>query len=376
MTQATQPRLIEIFRAGRHTDMHGRTLEFTAADLKTIADGYDPQLQQAPVVVGHPKLDAPAYGWIDKLVAQGDSLFAVEAQVDTAFADLRKAGKFKNRSASFFMPDAPNNPKPGQFHLKHVGWLGAAAPAVAGLKQVAFAADEEGVVEFALNDRRWGFATAADLFRRVRDYLIDSVGLEKADEVIAPWQIESLRDAAQPDRDTDGIRAYSETIEDTTVTDRTAEFAQRDADLKKREDAIAADEQRIAERQATDRRDDCTSFADGLVKAGKLLPAQKATVVELLFAMPVEPLSFADGDTQIDKPAAELFRGFLDSLPKQIDFAEKSHGTVEGAGEVSFAAPQGSAVDADQLALHGKAKAYQAQHPNTSWLAAVKAVGG
>lgn len=66
MTKPSQTRseapadgLIEIFRAGRHTDMHGRSIEFTAADLQAIAEGYDPTLSQAPVVVGHSTTSTP-----------------------------------------------------------------------------------------------------------------------------------------------------------------------------------------------------------------------------------------------------------------------------------------------------------------------------
>ena len=32
----------EIFRAGTHTDMGGRTLSFTAADIAAMAAAYDP----------------------------------------------------------------------------------------------------------------------------------------------------------------------------------------------------------------------------------------------------------------------------------------------------------------------------------------------
>ncbi len=49
-----------------------------------------------------------------------------------------KAGRFKSRSASFYHPDNPNNPKPGVYYLRHVGFLGAQPPAVKGLKAVEF----------------------------------------------------------------------------------------------------------------------------------------------------------------------------------------------------------------------------------------------
>ena len=40
-------------------------------------------------------------------------------------------------------------------NLIHVGFLGAAAPAVSGLKEIAFSEEPEGtVIEYALADRR------------------------------------------------------------------------------------------------------------------------------------------------------------------------------------------------------------------------------
>lgn len=369
------PRLIEIFRAGRHVAADGREVEFTAADVQTIADGYDPALSPAPVVVGHPKLDAPAYGWVDRLVAKDGVLFAEEGQVDPDFADLRKAGRFRNRSASFYMPDSPSNPKPGQLYIKHVGWLGAAAPAVKGLKQVSFAENQEGVVEFALNDRRWGFRTMADIARRVREFFIDKEGVEVADQLIPSWQIDSLNEAGQPDADS-AVRSFAG-VEDIAV-DRSAEFAERERALDEREERIRQGEQQQAQAAQQARRDEAVAFADGLIADGcRIKPAQRAAVVELILAMPAETtLSFGEGDDQVEQPAAELFRSFLAGLPKSVDFAEKSGAQDDDTASLDFSAPAGAAVSADALELHKKAKAYMSQNPGTEYLAAVKAVGG
>lgn len=379
MPQPIQSPVIEIFRAGTHVDMHGREQTFTREDLVNLAAAYDPATSEAPIVIGHPKTNGPAYGWVRGLKVDGDVLSAELHQVDPAFAEMVRDGRFKKRSASFFLADGKDNPKPGSgLYLRHVGFLGAAAPAVKGLKEVSFAGDDEGTAEFSLSDRRWGFATAADLFRRVRDYLIDTVGLEKADQVISPWQIDSLKEAAQPDNDDGriGFTAHTD-IEETDVSQQNADFAARETQLKQREDAIAADEKRIADRQAQERREEATSFADSLVKAGKLLPKNKPSVVELLLALPTDkPLSFASGDDTIEKPAGEMFRELLDAMPKQFEFSEKSGAEEVDVGTASFVAPAGTHVDADSLELHRKALAYQAQHPNTSFLAAVKAVGG
>ena len=125
---------IEIFRAGTFTDMAGITRTWTAADVAAIAANYDPDRHEAPVVIGHPATDAPAYAWVERLDAVGDTLRAVFRQVDEGFRELVRAGRFKKISAALLAPEHPNNPSPGAWSLRHVGFLGAAPPAVKGLR--------------------------------------------------------------------------------------------------------------------------------------------------------------------------------------------------------------------------------------------------
>lgn len=143
---------IEIFRAGTHTASDGRTLSFSAAMVAGCARAYDPGVQEAPLVVGHPKENAPAYGWVAGLEFRDGVLLARPNQVDPDFAEMVKAGRFKKVSSAFYMPDAPNNPAPGALYLRHVGFLGAVPPAVKGLKSASFAAGHDGIVTFGAVD--------------------------------------------------------------------------------------------------------------------------------------------------------------------------------------------------------------------------------
>ena len=123
------PAPLQVFRPGRHTAMSGTTLAFSESDLAATAQAYDPAKHEAPIVVGHPTHDGPAYGWVKSLAHVGGALEAQPHQVDAAFAELVGAGRFKKFSASFYAPDAPANPVPGVYYLRHVGFLGAMAPA-------------------------------------------------------------------------------------------------------------------------------------------------------------------------------------------------------------------------------------------------------
>ncbi len=129
---------IAIFRTGTHTAMNGETLDFTATDLAAMVAAYDVGRHEAPLVVGHPATNAPAYGWVKNVLLDGEVLYAEIHQVDPGFAEMVNAGRFKKISASFYIPESPNNPHPGVYSLRHVGFLGAQPPAIKGLPDAVF----------------------------------------------------------------------------------------------------------------------------------------------------------------------------------------------------------------------------------------------
>ncbi len=148
-TSPTKPATaLHIFRPGRHTAMSGQALSFSAADLQATVAAYDPTKHEAPLVVGHPSHDQPAYGWVQSLQLSDGGINATPAQVNADFADMVAGGAFKKISASFYAPDSPSNPVPGVYYLRHVGFLGAQPPAVKGLRPPQFADTEAGVLTF------------------------------------------------------------------------------------------------------------------------------------------------------------------------------------------------------------------------------------
>lgn len=141
---------IEIFRAGKRPDSSGNLTEIKISQLAQAVTAYDPNLHEAPAVIGHPKDNAPAYAWVKGLSLEGDTLKAELAQIDPEFSEMVQAGRFKKVSASFYLEDSPHNPKPGKLYLRHVGFLGAMPPAVKGLRNPEFSEDEKGVVNFSI----------------------------------------------------------------------------------------------------------------------------------------------------------------------------------------------------------------------------------
>lgn len=121
----------EIFKTGLHTDSTGRTRDWKEDDLDRIVNNYNPEQYEAPIVIGHPRLEAPAYGWIARVKREGKRLLASAKQILPAFAELVNAGRYKKVSIGLADNDS----------LHHVGFLGAAAPAVPGLADVTFSDD-------------------------------------------------------------------------------------------------------------------------------------------------------------------------------------------------------------------------------------------
>ncbi len=138
----------EIFIAGTRADNSGKEVTITPDDLNAIANGYNPSFHEAPIVIGHPDDNAPAYGWVKSLSAKGDKLYAEFGEMDEGFVELVKSGRYKKLSASFYPPKHPSNPKPDNWYLRHIGFLGALPPAVKGLSPVSFNDNSDGVVSF------------------------------------------------------------------------------------------------------------------------------------------------------------------------------------------------------------------------------------
>ena len=130
---------IEIFRAGVHIDDAGNTRVFSVADVKAMAANYNPNALAAVLTIGHPADNLPDYGRVQSLSATADGLLTMRVRnVAPQLANAIKQGFFKKRSASFLPPNSGGNPAPGQWYLRHVGWLGAQAPALKGLADAKF----------------------------------------------------------------------------------------------------------------------------------------------------------------------------------------------------------------------------------------------
>lgn len=374
---------LHIFKSGKRTAMNGSTLEYSESMLQACAAAYDPKVHEAPIVIGHPRDNGPAWGWVNSLTADRSGLRAAPAQVDPTFAEMVDAGRFKKISASFYLPDSPANPKPGVLYLRHVGFLGAQPPALKGLDSVSFGEDEEGVVEFA--DMDWAVSSTSRLFSGIRDFFIEKFGLDAADKVLPSWQIDSLNDAARNpepvsasfhEADPASVGSDPKPLpQENNVDKETQERIEREnAELKRQ---LAARDAEDSKKRSDDRHAANVAFAEKLVSEARLAPRATNVVVALLDAVDDgnAPVEFSEGTTT--QPLSEAFKSLLSTGVPVVDFGEvASKDRAGGKAPQSSATDDGFAnfaesdLDADRLAIHRKATAL-ASKENISYDAAL-----
>jgi hypothetical protein len=287
--------LLHIFRANKRAEESGVTF----ADVQEAVANYDPALHEAPIVIGHPKLDDPAYGWVDSLSLVSKTVLAAPKQVVQEFADWIDRGLYKKISASWYGKTNPDNPTPGKLYLKHVGYLGAVPPKIKGLPDSSFAESEGEVLtlEFSEIDfGDWGDNINVQLWRSMRDYLVDTAGSETAERVLPTQKIDWLLEAAMepPPMPEKAYNNYSENPMPPT-----------EQELEAREQAIA-----LRERAALLKEQEL-QFSEALdipIKEGRIPAAEKPSHLKrlkMLAAIPADSVvDFAEGKADYS-PTAE-----------------------------------------------------------------------
>lgn len=342
---------IPIFKAGTHKDSKGVERSYSVDDLDGMVTLYNDQPEEtrrkAPHVYGHPSTNAPAHGWVGALKRIGSTLYASCEEMSNDFVESVRGGAYKFRSASFY----PNG------LLRHVGWLGAVQPAVAGLGEVQFS-DDDGAITFEdfMDDweASWRFTRLADLFQRVREWIISKDGIDEANNIIPAWDIEGLR---PPPPSNNNFHQQHHEDQDMELKEQLESLTRDFSELKAERDQlkltadnqtaqISGQEQQIASLSAQvtalqqhNVKADIENFCDGLISEGRMLPAEREYFVEDLTAKALASSDFAEGTSPLDKAKAMLSA----RTPHRL-FGE--HATRERAA-------QGGAAGLHDFAEHG-----------------------
>ena len=289
VNNALENQWIELFAAGDHGDKG----KYTAADLDHIVQKYQPAQHEAPVVIGHPATNLPAFGWVSALKREGQSLFGKFKQVQPAFAEMVKNGAFKKRSVALYR-------KPDGLELRHVGFLGAQPPEIKGLADVAFQDDNAEVVEITFQEE-----TTVDE-QKIADNL---------------W--ERFKAKFSPATETTTVKEFSEAEHKAAVDAAVAEA------MKPIREAEAARATEFAEAQRKVAAAGTTAkAAEAIAKvkaAGRWVPAFDAMNLPVIFnelAKSTEVVEFSEGEgdkkVTVKKLPLELLVTFMEGLKKIV----------------------------------------------------------
>lgn len=321
---------IHIFKTGTHTSAAGTTHDFGEDALQAAINAYNPDLHEAPIVIGHPKSNGPAYGWIKTIEFSDGDVTAMPHQVNVEFEEMVKDGAFKKVSASWYTPDHPQNPVPGSLYLRHVGFLGAQPPAIKGLRGIDFNESDGDLIEFEETiDDAIALEGVGGVFKRLREFLIDKFSRDEADRVIPDYVIEDVNNAAKRKFEPQQSINYSEG--DTMTLDELK--AQNEA-LQAQIDAATEENGQLKgkvanfeEQQATARKAEIETKVDALVAEGKLPAGQRGKAIH--FAESLDgtdtTIEFGEGDDKTELSGADAYLKFLEENTKcAVDFGEHS----------------------------------------------------
>lgn len=379
---------MEIFKTGKHTDSAGETREWTQKDLDTIVSQYNPTVHEAPVVVGHPTSDAPAYGWVESLKREGDTLYAKVKDWVPAFVNAVKTGLYKKRSISLY-PD---------LSLKHIGFLGAAPPAIKGLADVKFSTDDKStIIEFAATDpekkaqeersKKYGISviSGGNVTKPAKYASIDDADFADPVNYAYPCNADHMQAAlsywgkpddrsmySKPDQEVITKRMlaaakkygvevdpekwkFQEENKGGISMELDAKVKELETQNKQKDDALKVQDQKItefsekiktSEKEAADakseleklktdkRKAEFVSFCDELVRKGTLTPAQKTLALDFMeISHTAGEYEFSEGEKTVKAPVLERFKSFLKLLPKQFEFSEVATSGTDVADE-------------------------------------------
>jgi hypothetical protein len=325
-TTNTQFNWFEVFKAGTQTDSKGVTREFSEADLNSVVANFKPKT--APLVIGHPTMESPAWGWASELKAEDGVLYAKADEVSSEFAQAVEDKRYPNRSVK--LEKVENG-----YKLAHIGYLGGKPPAVDGLAW-QFNQDENAdtlTFEFAAGDMdSISLRTSNTLTRlmgNLRNFITDRFGSEAADKVVPEYESEWLKEEtiiAEHER-AKGNAEFSkggaiDTEINSDATPPTHEDNAMDEEEKKAlQDQLDAANAKNQQLEYNQRVTAAKTFINDEVNSGDA-PRLTNTegVAEFMASLDDGDTTFefaaADGENQALKPA-DWFKGFLKGLPEQ-----------------------------------------------------------
>ena len=314
---------LEVFKAGNY----GEKGDWPAEKLRQIAATYNPALHEAPVVIGHPSDDSPAWGWVKALRVHENGVAVLEAQpqqVSPEFTQLLQDGRFKKLSVALYT----NFPATGGPYLRHLGFLGAQPPQVKGLRPIKFSGPADGWLEVEVD-----MVTLEDMKKAFLETL-EKVGIKKPDSA-------------------------------TPTAEQFAELQKQKAQLEQQLEATKQAGERVTALEKEKREAEVQQFIEGQRGKGKWPAAFDKLGLPALLAhlrAPEVKLTFGEGEDKKELTVYEIMHNFLESLPVIIPQGELvKAGKKTGGGTVKFTETPTVTLDETSVALRDRARQIAAE---------------
>jgi len=318
----------EIFKTGSHTSDKGIQKEYSLDDLNFIAQSYKPDEDEAPIVIGHPIDNSPAYGWVSSLEVTEDGKLVADAPDEKLHPDFLSAvqeGRYKKRSISL-TPDGK---------LRHVGFLGGAAPAVKGLADIQFSQPSSTVIEFEIEEQ--SNENPLELEPELKP---DPFSLIQS-------QLNSINET---------IKQLNSNFSEAQNNELSTKFNQLSTEINSLKSKI--------------NKSEFESLLDAKLGVGSLTPAIKDKILAVSNFAEAHNFSADFSQDKFNKDLNVLLTDLVNSFPKVIyyeNFAEKPEFESDKLTD-EFA---NYSVDQEAKALHNKAVALSKKE-NITYLSAVK----
>lgn len=345
----------DILKVGKVKDSSGKWHNFTEKDLDAFVEMYGNRKNDAPAVVGHPKTNSPAYGWVEKLKRDGKVLKAAFKDLVPEFVAAVKKKMYKYISISF---------NPITKKLRHVGFLGGVAPAVEGLGEANLSefGDEYITVEFA--NEEWSenrIRSIGRLFQRIREFFIEKWGIEETNNIISAYDADYLKEIPLK---VESVSSFNENKTEEVNMDELEKLKQQLqdkgkelADLQENTDSkdteIAVLKKDLANIEQKKKEKEVSEFVDSLKKEGRLPPKHEKAVSEILMNLKNQDFEIEFSDEE-KKTGYDSFSLMLKEMPIVVPLGELGKkGEKKEVETKSF----GDNVDEDALEMHKEALA-------------------
>lgn len=303
----------QVFKAGKYPQG-----EFTRQDVEEIAKNYDPKFCEAPITIDHEQ-SGPAYGWVDKVKADGDILQVSFKDTPKSFQEDVNSGKYKKVSVELY-----KNLEGKGHYLKAVSFLGAAIPQVKGLEPVKFKDCESEIYEFETEDTENFSQDEIDELKKQVEDLENQVTKFKQKDKSKEQKMET-------------IKSLKEKI--SALNDEVSTF-------KEKAEGKEQIEQELNDIKTALKNKEYEDFIEKQINEGKLVPANKDVVLSVFKELD-NVRKFGE-----DSELVSSFKSFIESLPKQITYEETAkNGTQSNGEEDKF-----SNADEDSLEIFKQAQ--------------------